>query len=39
MLKGVGRIGTLTVSGLPGADDHAMAVAGLKSVLKINADL
>jgi endoglucanase len=39
VLKGVGHIGTLTVSGLPGADDHAMAVAGLKSYLKINPDL
>jgi endoglucanase len=39
VLKSGGRIGTLTVSGLPGADDHAMAVAALKSYLKINADL
>lgn len=39
LLKGSGRIGTITVSGLPGADDHAMAVAALKSCLKITAAL
>jgi endoglucanase len=39
VLKAGGRIGTLTVSGLPGADDHALAVAALKSYLNINADL
>jgi endoglucanase len=39
VLKGSGRIGTLTVSGLPGEQDHAMAVAALKAYLKIGADL
>jgi endoglucanase len=39
VLKGTGRIGTITVSGLSGAEDHAMAVAALKAYLKINADL
>ena len=35
VLKGTGRIGTLTVSGLPGAEDHAMAVAALQACLNI----
>ena len=39
VLKGSGRIGTITVTGLPGPDDHAMAVAALKAQLKIEADL
>lgn len=39
VVKGKGRIGTLTVSGLPGEEDHAMAVAALKAYLKIDANL
>jgi len=35
VLKGVGRIGTVTVTGLPGPDDHAMVVAALRAVLKV----
>jgi endoglucanase len=38
-VKGKGRIGTLTVSGLPGAEDHAMAVAALKAFLNIDANI
>jgi endoglucanase len=39
VVKGKGRIGTLTVSGLPGAEDHAMAVAALKAFLNIDANI
>ncbi|NGZ85934.1 heme-degrading domain-containing protein [Duganella sp. SAP-35] len=38
VVKGKGRIGTITVTGLPGSDDHALVVATLKAYLKI-ADL
>jgi uncharacterized protein (UPF0303 family) len=34
VVKGIGAIGTLTVSGLAGVDDHAMAVRALKWYLK-----
>jgi uncharacterized protein (UPF0303 family) len=34
VLKGTGQIGTVTVSGLAGVDDHAMAVRALKWYLK-----
>ena len=34
ILKGTGQIGTITVSGLTGVDDHAMAVRALKWYLK-----
>ena len=34
ILKGRGQIGTITVSGLAGVDDHAMAVRALKWYLK-----
>ena len=34
ILKSTGQIGTITVSGLEGADDHAMAVRALKWCLK-----
>jgi len=34
ILKGTGQIGTITVSGLAGVDDHAMAVRALKWYLK-----
>jgi endoglucanase len=39
ILKGVGRIGTITVTGLPGPEDHAMVVAALKACLKVDAEL
>ncbi|RZT04188.1 non-processive endocellulase [Duganella sp. CF402] len=39
VVKGKGRIGTLTVSGLPGAEDHAMAVAALQAYLKVDSKL
>ena len=39
LIKGSGQIGTITVTGLPGAEDHALVVAALKSYLKIDADL
>jgi len=34
VVKGTGQIGTITVSGLAGADDHAMVVRALKWYLK-----
>lgn len=34
VVKGTGQIGTITVSGLAGVDDHAMAVRALKWYLK-----
>lgn len=34
ILKGTGQIGTITVSGLAGVDDHALAVRALKWYLK-----
>jgi endoglucanase len=39
VVKGSGRIGTITVTGLPGPEDHAMVVAALKAYLKLDADL
>ena len=38
-IKGVGQVGTITVSGLPGPEDHALVVAGLKDYLKIGGQL
>lgn len=35
VIKGSGQVGTITVSGLPGAEDHAMVVAALKDYLKV----
>jgi len=35
VVRGRGAVGTVTVSGLPGADDHALVVAALKDHLKI----
>jgi len=32
-LRGQGRIGTVTVSGLTGEEDHALAVEGIKRYL------
>ena len=34
LLKGVGIVGTITVSGLPQAEDHALVVSVLKAFLK-----
>jgi endoglucanase len=34
-IRGEGQVGTVTVSGLPGADDHALVVAALSAHLKI----
>jgi uncharacterized protein (UPF0303 family) len=36
IVKGKGRIGTVTVSGLTGEEDHALAVEGIKRYLKQN---
>lgn len=38
ILKNSGPIGTITVSGLPGAEDHALVVEVLKEYLKISGD-
>ncbi len=38
LLKGTGLIGTVTVSGLPGAEDHALAVRVLKQYLQVEGD-
>jgi len=35
VVRGRGAVGTVTASGLPGADDHALVVAALKDYLKI----
>ena len=35
VVRGRGAVGTVTVSGLPGADDHALVVAALRDYLKI----
>jgi endoglucanase len=35
VIKGQGLVGTITVSGLPGEEDHAMVVAALKDYLKV----
>ena len=34
-IKGKGQVGTITVSGLPGEEDHAMVVNALKAYLKV----
>jgi endoglucanase len=34
MVRGTGAIGTITVSGLPGPDDHALVVQALETYLK-----
>ena len=38
IIKGTGLVGTITVSGLPGAEDHALAVRVLKKYLKVEGD-
>ncbi len=35
VVRGAGRVGTVTVSGLPGPDDHALVVQALQSFLKV----
>lgn len=36
VVRGAGRIGTITVSGLPGPEDHALVVRALQAFLKTN---
>ncbi|WP_020654461.1 heme-degrading domain-containing protein [Massilia niastensis] len=36
VVRGTGQVGTITVSGLPGVEDHAMVVAALKDYLKVS---
>lgn len=38
ILKGGAHIGTITVTGLPGPEDHALVVAALKAYLKVEID-
>ena len=38
IVKGAGHIGTITVSGLPGPDDHAMVVSALKEYLDVEGE-
>ncbi|MFC3457808.1 heme-degrading domain-containing protein [Massilia haematophila] len=39
VVRGTGLVGTITVSGLPGPDDHALVVRALKAYLKVDADI
>ena len=39
VLRGTGQVGTITVSGLPGPEDHALVVRALKDYLKVDGDL
>ena len=39
VLKGTGQVGSITVSGLPGPEDHAMVVSVLKDYLKVKGDI
>jgi endoglucanase len=34
VIRGTGAVGTITVSGLPGPEDHALVVAAIKACLK-----
>jgi endoglucanase len=36
IVRGSGQVGTITVSGLPGPDDHALVVRALQSYLKVD---
>ena len=38
-IRGTGAVGTITVSGLPGFEDHALVVAALKSYLNLSGEL
>jgi len=39
VVRGTGQVGTITVSGLPGPEDHALVVRALKDYLKVDGDL
>ena len=39
VVKGTGQVGTITVSGLPGAEDHALVVAVLRDYLGVREKL
>lgn len=39
VIKGTGKVGTITVSGLPGPEDHALVVKVLKAYLNIDGEL
>ena len=39
VIRGTGAVGTITVSGLPGSEDHALVVEALKSYLKVEGEL
>ncbi|KQQ97022.1 heme-degrading domain-containing protein [Massilia sp. Leaf139] len=39
VVKGTGQVGTITVSGLPGPEDHALVVGVLKDYLAIKGEL
>jgi endoglucanase len=38
-IRGQGMVGTITVSGLPGPDDHALVVQALRQVLQVKEEL
>ena len=39
VVRGTGQVGTITVSGLPGPDDHQLVVDVLKAYLKVQGDI
>ncbi len=39
VLKGTGQVGTITVSGLPGPEDHQLVVDVLRDYLKVKGDI